>query len=78
MISGGDLIGNLLNFDHRLQTGTILAHEMMHAWLRLKGTTISEKEFSTVTLALNLKLRSLSGIPYALGTAVKHLKESIF
>lgn len=24
-------------FVHRLLTGSILAHEMMHAWLRLKG-----------------------------------------
>lgn len=25
---------------YRLLTGSILAHEMMHAWLRLKGTVI--------------------------------------
>lgn len=50
---------------HRLLTGSILAHEMMHAWLRLKGEHLFQDKhiFQTNPLSLqyttSLELRLL-------------------
>jgi len=59
---------------YRLLTGSILAHEMMHAWLRLKGTVIFPMIKSILKIYISVLSWTITSVYFRQAMAIWGLK----